>query len=333
MTRWLFRWWLAVCWPVAVLSVAFDVRTGLALAWWGWLAAGLTYAAWAFTTGINVRGMILSNPHPKRLPNIGAYSPSFCTVQTWAWFCAVPAGLFWPVGIPWALIARPHLERNSIHGPSRQTQTNPPDPHPATGSVDPFAAGTIPGYYAIVTRANAVTEPPVETVIGDMPILAHRAARLVATRDGVRFSAINEGFGTFGVDADARCRRPPVLHSSYTYTYNRPHVAPALGCDCGFYAVPADVDAWHANETVDLLVELSGTVIEHELGYRAGHQTVVECHLPACPYCREPSVNVIFEGGKAAGFACERHTAGSVVVSRDDLRRTLGVPITDEAPL
>ena len=58
------------------------------------------------------------------------------------------------------------------------------------------------------------------------------------------------------------------------------------------YAIPA---SYPAREAVVLDVELSGTVIEHEFGYRASRQAVLGVCLPAtCTRwrCRRPSAGV-----------------------------------------
>jgi hypothetical protein len=111
----------------------------------------------------------------------------------------------------------------------------------------------------------------------DIPILAHRAARVVMLDDGaVRFYPVHTGSphaDPFHVDARARCTR----HVS--------HVPPHPECSCGFYSVPADLPAEHELKrwcTVDLLVALYGRVVVHEFGYRAGFQRVFACRLLPC---------------------------------------------------
>lgn len=84
------------------------------------------------------------------------------------------------------------------------------------------------------------------------------------------------------------------------------HLAPTIGCECGFYAMKSKLDAlalldpWRA--LVLLRVELYGEMIEHRIGWRAAEQDIVAMHLPggcAQPFCRRGTAGVgrsIFEG-------------------------------------
>jgi hypothetical protein len=134
-----------------------------------------------------------------------------------------------------------------------------------------------------------VAEPePLPYIRDTLPILAHRAARVVMLRDGtVRFRPVYASLGfasPFLTDVHAACFAPE-MRGRGNPSEER-HEAPQAdgGCSCGIYAVPADVDADHASyrTTVDLLVELYGRIVVHERGYRAGFARVLECRLLPC---------------------------------------------------
>jgi hypothetical protein len=113
-----------------------------------------------------------------------------------------------------------------------------------------------------------------------LPILAHRAARVVMLDNGgVRFYPVHTGMPggvPFHVDARATCPKR-----------NSPHAAdaPHPECSCGFYSVPLHIPAEHGYNrwyTVDLMVELHGRIVVHEYGYRAAFQRILECRLLPC---------------------------------------------------
>jgi hypothetical protein len=179
-------------------------------------------------------------------------------------------------------------------------------------------------------------------VTDDMPILAHRAAQLVERPGGAQLQSMTAHGGQLLVDMDAMCQSNQMLTWSMHYTFSYPgaptampkpnHKAPDWDCHCGFYAVPlADAlpyNTWH----VDLLVELSGTVIEHESEpdaptcYRAQHQRLIEARIPACGLCGLPVHGVRL--GEAPLGRCSRHLADGAWLTRDDLARVLPVPVT-----
>lgn len=182
-----------------------------------------------------------------------------------------------------------------------------------------------------------------ETVQEDMPILAHRAAYLRFRGDGSPFGAVNTDHGAFGADLAAQCHRQRDHMRLGLYRAiegHQPHDAPGVDCQCGIYALPPDLESTYTGPNyVTLLVELSGRVIEHEKGYRAGHQRVVECKLPPCPYCARPADWVDVRDGLMVQATCDRHRAdvapegkpegaGRVWVHVDDVAATLPVPLT-----
>ncbi len=131
-------------------------------------------------------------------------------------------------------------------------------------------------------------ERPGEVVPGNVPILAKREAYLRLSLGGRTVTGFGSKFSSveFGVKATARCRwkEEPV-------PYSHDGGVPDWGCTCGFYSWKLDQPvpmwrAWHPRVGASpsflclLLVELTGRVIEHEEGYRAEHQRVLEVQLP-----------------------------------------------------
>lgn len=253
-------------------------------------------------------------------------------------------------------------KKERADGRDWRPQTSAQDPR--TGALAQHIAGALsipvssisggPFTHSYVASANprltwgavtpaAAEAPEPEVVESDLPILATRVASLRFDGSPRHWGALNQGT-SFGVDADASCnvsdRWYAVATWGSTAAVPRPrrHEAPDLKCQCGFYAVPADVDPWaDTHDYVTLLVELSGTVIEHEKGYRAQHQRVIECQLPACQFCgREAEVLDVREA-RMFTATCEAHVAtvppehagtGRVLLSVADVEALLPVPVT-----
>lgn len=180
--------------------------------------------------------------------------------------------------------------------------------------------------------------PELEVVEGDVPILAHRSANLRVLRGSEPFGAVTAK-GWFGLEADATCYGGDLYSFTISAYYGREHLArsthsaPAIGCHCGFYALPPDLPSTYETiGTVTLLVELSGTVIEHEQGYRASHQSVVECQLPACSYCGAQADELLLDNHVMVEAVCSEHKPrpgdGQLFVCADSLAPLLGVPVT-----
>ena len=249
-------------------------------------------------------------------------------------------------GVGWsaaALVLEPITRR--FRGRYRQAQADHRDSRAHRGAFPAL------GYTVTVNAAGAFTLTPadagtgedeLEVVKEDLPILAHRAARLRFAGTDQHWGTVNTSFGTFGVDLKAQCkRRASSLDFGSPFGYpSRPHAAPDAGCECGIYALPPDVQPSYTGAgLVTLLVELSGRIIEHEKGYRAGHQRVIECQLPPCPYCRAPAEVVDARDGEMYAATCREHLGavpldenptglGRVVVSVENLRHLLPVPVT-----
>jgi len=225
------------------------------------------------------------------------------------------------------------------HGSNRKAEAGPPDPDPVTfawASGGPVASGTLHYTFSTGSGPSASLTPPepkLEVVESDQPILAQRAARLIFHGNSHHWASLNQG-AEFGVDADARCNLREQYRSFGTYARN-PYDhdgCPSVDCHCGFYAVPCDIEPWAEDGAyVTLLVELSGTIIEHEKGYRAGHQRVMECRIPPCRFCGAVAAVVDVRDNAMASACCEAHTPTApdqVLVTLDDLRNLLPVPVT-----
>lgn len=135
-------------------------------------------------------------------------------------------------------------------------------------------------------------------VQSEVPILAHRWARVNLHPPTNPFWAVSDAHGSFGVVADAECRRielKMVMTGSSPYwsgsvrfgrsSANSRHRPPELRCSCGFYAVPLHrpSDFTSNANALDLLVELRGRVLECDFGFRAQRQRVLEVRLAPCP--------------------------------------------------
>lgn len=221
-------------------------------------------------------------------------------------------------------------KRNGQH---RRTEEGPSDPGDFTFTFNP---GT--SYLAFGAFSAASTNPSlssggaVEHVESDMPILAHRIAKLSFAGRSKPFVPLTRD-EPFGVEGDAECIANRYFSFARLEKYDE-HEAPALHCTCGFHAVPVDVEPWDEGTSfVTLMVELSGTVIEHERGYRSQHQRVVECRVPACPYCGRQADVVLVESQTMRETACRKHLPstmpeGVVTVDVDDLAGLVRVPVS-----
>jgi hypothetical protein len=138
------------------------------------------------------------------------------------------------------------------------------------------------------------------------PIAARKLARLGIEQDRVVlrpafFRQLGEAYGA-------------VAHASCALS---DHEAPAADCSCGFYAVADDTQLWRLGadepELAVLDVELAGTVIEHDHGYRASDQRVTHVRFHGvCVRC----------GQRAETFA-HRRFGGLVPSCRRCARRTI----------
>lgn len=129
---------------------------------------------------------------------------------------------------------------------------------------------------------------PVEDVEAHEAPRGWKCAQLLLSPDGgqVRLAGVSIG-GSYLADDRAACVR------------SRPHRPPALSCECGFYAFldrdrAVDLLARRSGYDGDIIVralceaEFSGTVVEHEHGYRAERQQILGIAL--LPWCADCAV-------------------------------------------
>jgi hypothetical protein len=152
----------------------------------------------------------------------------------------------------------------------------------------------------------------------------HKVGRLVADpRDGdARFLGLTVG-GLYTSDAEACCevldgRLPPPRRWGRRVP-PAPHLAPELSCTCGFYTfreLSAAIDllaerppASRLFGTALLDVDLAGTVIEFDRGFRASHQRVLGVQVPRwCVPCAADGDARRAE--RVAGYAGDRLETG-----------------------
>lgn len=237
---------------------------------------------------------------------------------------AEPQGLWQHLNVkPWELGFISAQEIRRIYGQDRKTQSSHQYPN-----ARPTPTGNpIIGTFGSSSRAT--DEGALPCVDDDVPILAHRAARLMEGVGGLRLESMAFA-NTLAVDMYATCLAPlAVLAMSMSG-----HKAPHNDCHCGFYSVPLGEPLTYNQWHVDLLVELSGKVLTcgpdeaGPAGYRAEHQRIIEVRIPACGLCASPTQALMVSGIGGIGRArCERH-AREGWITRDDLARALPVPVT-----
>lgn len=241
--------------------------------------------------------------------------------------------------------------KDKNHDSDRRAEEDPSDPGTDSDSTteacafdDPFED---PCPDATAGEAEGPSEPLIEVVQSDVPILAKREASLALYQSAdTPFATITDK-GAFGVLAKATChnrweQRWVSRFSSNGYSRGYENlierhaegVVPALNCTCGFYAIPVDSSSAYASpEYVTLLVELSGTVIEHDAGFRAEYQKVVECQVPPCAYCGSAADQLLLSDAMVPlRFVCSSHTPtlpiGYLYVDIASLSHRIGVPVT-----
>lgn len=124
------------------------------------------------------------------------------------------------------------------------------------------------------------------------------------------------------------------LHTSTARCHRRHHAAPALDCTCGFHAVNGVAELPGVTkvlaDSVVLVVELSGTVVQHERGYRGERQSVLGVQFPTrCSWCGEPTAERVVPGRRwrsiCLGCAASRRRITSL--NRADATARIGVDV------
>lgn len=195
-----------------------------------------------------------------------------------------------------------------------------------------------------------------------VPVLAQRAVKLGAGRGGPVIRSCTDAGGNADLlkVEQAKCRARKdlmgIMMQSFTLSMNGnsyatktesepEHEAPAVDCECGFYAVPLGQTPreYVGNGRLMATVELGGRIIEEECPdddviYRAEYQHIITLHLPGCDACGSLDGGAwVPMGGSdrtATAFLCQRHCehmSDGVLVTADDLAST-GVAVVRADP-
>ncbi len=118
-----------------------------------------------------------------------------------------------------------------------------------------------------------------ERVEAAVPILARRWLMLATPPGGTWFMGSRAGTEMFRREAVAECL---ALGTMASHAHGE---VPGLDCSCGFYSWKLDQPEGRLSNTEPshlalALVELSGTVMEHERGFRAQRQRILEIQVP-----------------------------------------------------
>lgn len=245
--------------------------------------------------------------------------------------------------------------KGSMMGPRSSNMCNAPNPTlpgvrcraiPATHAPPCWGARLLPDgttevrYWTDAGRVRTVkghvtlTESPRKPIPDlpvekrSIPIIAWKGARLSVDKAGKEiglYSGPVSKHGKHQIIAEAKC----VFAN---------HEAPAVVCGssatagCGFYGVMNAGDVLLAYNDVLLEVELSGRVIVHESGYRAGKQRILAVEIPmdGCDgfLCLEPPTQVHFPIDGVMRAVCDQHApANGRIATLDLIAEHLGVDV------
>lgn len=181
------------------------------------------------------------------------------------------------------------LERK-LYGRSRKARED--YSNTGTGSSSRYGAG---GLASFSTRertgeSTGVTHSmplqsigPLEEVQQIDTIVGYKTVHV--TRDDAGVYLISGMRDSYGIEATATCQ-------AFSTMFDKKHKAPKLDCQCGFYAVKEKAGNYQYH--VEAEVELYGTVIEHERGYRAEKQRILRLQMPCCFECNKKSTQTVF---------------------------------------
>lgn len=189
---------------------------------------------------------------------------------------------------------------------------------------------------------DAPAKPAIERTQQAEPLRGWKAASLKFANGRYLFGPLTGKAPYASEEAWARCENGYSYNYSYGSVLGRdpygppPHYeGPVLKCSCGFYAWKdrAKVEAQMGLAVLE--VDLYGTVIEHEQGYRAGKQRVLSAAVQGrCFYCSKDSdvAGLIGEGVPLVSASicplCITHAAEArVTIERDELGTLLGTEV------
>ena len=222
----------------------------------------------------------------------------------------------------------------------RRTDGDRDDPGTGVTAYIATEGGTVNLTGSVSSFTLHTTSPGVDKAVplrdAEEPIRAWKRANLVIERGLVRFGAMGVD-ERYSVDGHAHCSSQYRLSSLWWGEARVPHGAtPSLSCRCGFYAWTERDDAFKVYPTAALLeVDLFGTVIVHERGYRASRQRVLAVWLPktcASSLCAADATEVAEVDKQVLGF-CSQHaslvpeTALSARGTTSDLAALIGTEV------
>lgn len=143
----------------------------------------------------------------------------------------------------------------------------------------------------------------------DEAIRAWKVAKLIVSNGRLMFMPLAHGW-PYGIETVAHC------DSSRNYPWSSnplpPHVVPEASCSCGLYALKDRDEAERdSHQRVLLEVELYGSVVVHESGYRAEKQRVLCVWVPrrcASWLCAKDATVLAATKGSATIYASYRST-------------------------
>jgi len=181
----------------------------------------------------------------------------------------------------------------------------------------------------------------------DQPILAYKYANLVWWPPGfVGFNGIGSG-GDYLDQEPATCMMDTIVRQYREVAYNHKtpdgirhyvrlptgteHRSPHPDCSCGYYAVQdrKHLNSYHASAELD--VELYGTVIVCERGYRASHMKVLRIQVGwrgRCARCGVRPPTELRRWLNDIEAVCSTCTGFGYSMTFDQASNLYGVPVT-----
>lgn len=177
------------------------------------------------------------------------------------------------IQIPLVVINYKRIRR--INGRNRGTEAREGAEHMGTASGSPASTDAAPSIGAV----------PLESVERAEPIRAWRGVQILANSFTVYLGSMNHQLGNFAADEQKAVCGVHRYFGMYPLVGQQPvegHEAPGLNCECGFYGVKKKADAYGAFVAE---ADFYGTVIEHELGYRAEYQRILSIRVVRPALC------------------------------------------------
>lgn len=180
-----------------------------------------------------------------------------------------------------------------------------------------YSYGPAKPVYASTANPGVIpTMPPapeLKAVRQDEPVRGFKGIRICTNGTGVWLTSTNfsTGHPLKPGGHHATCHSMTASLSYSRSSSASTHKAPHLGCNCGWYAYKTKEQVDPGGYGVIVAeVDLAGTVIEHEHGYRGEYQRILSVLIrPVCQrgfLCDTPPTHLSFKGGDAEA-SCEEH--------------------------